>query len=117
MTTTHNQPDPPDPAAVLGALSMLLEARGQRHLYGAADARTGVAVLSVRDGTTVWIDTRARLLRWLENGLPVQWPLADLEGAARRLAVPPRTRRTADQPRLRRPANIRKLPKEKGTLA
>jgi hypothetical protein len=84
---------------VLGALGRLLEARGQRHLYGAADDRTGVAVLSVRDGTTVWIDTRARLLRWLENGAAVQWPLADLDGAADRLTTAPRDRRPADQPR------------------
>jgi hypothetical protein len=99
MTAPHGQLGRPDPAAVLGALGALLAARGQRHLYGAADARAGVAVLSVRDGTTVWIDTRARLLRWLEHGLPVQWPLADLDGAAGRLAAAPPYPAPADQPR------------------
>src|ERR1035441_4166368 len=81
--------DAPDPAAVLRALGGLLAARGHRHLYGAADARAGVAVLSVRGGTTVWIDTRARLLGWVEDSGWVQWPLADLEGAVVRLAAAP----------------------------
>lgn len=99
MTAPPGQPVRPDPAAVLGTLGSLLAARGQRHLYGAADARAGVAVLSVRDGTTVWIDTRARLLRWLENGLPVQWPLADLDGAAGRLAAAPPDPAHSGQPR------------------
>jgi hypothetical protein len=90
---------PAGPAAVLATLGALLEAHGHRHLYGAADNRTGLAVLSVRDGTTIWIDTRTRLLRWLEDGAPAQWPLADLDGAADRLTTAPRTRRPADQPR------------------
>jgi len=89
MTAPPSQPDLADPAVVLATLGRLLAARGQRHLYGAADDRTGMAVLSVRDSTTVWIDTRARLLRWPEDGTWVHWPLADLEGAAARLAAPP----------------------------
>jgi len=72
-----------EPRNVLRALAELLQQRGITRLYGSAGPQLGV--LSVADNLTVWTD--GRLLWWQQDGENINWPAADPDGAAARLAA------------------------------
>ncbi|WP_052745829.1 hypothetical protein [Allosalinactinospora lopnorensis] len=68
------------PAEAIGRLHSYLTAAGMRRLY-AAD-RTTIALLSVREGLTVWC-MHGRFQWRDEDGRQITHPAADPEGAAR----------------------------------
>jgi hypothetical protein len=70
------------PADVLAAVEAGLRSLGVGRLYLAGCPP--IAVLSVAPGVTAWCD--GHTLTWKQAGEQVTWPVADVEGAARRLA-------------------------------